>query len=89
MNADMVPLSSFLLPGGTAGAAYLHLGRTVVRRAERLICQLAEADAVNPLAIAYVNRLSDHLFVLARHLNQKDGKDVLWVPGETRQIVNE
>lgn len=89
MNAVMEPLASFILPGGTDGAAHLHFGRTVVRRAERLICQLAEVESVNPLAIAYVNRLSDHLFVLARHLNKIEGKDILWVPGETRQIVND
>lgn len=89
MNAKLEPLSSFILPGGAAGGAHLHFGRTVVRRAERLICQLSKVESVNPLAIAYVNRLSDHLFVLARHLNKGDGGDVLWVPGETRQIVND
>jgi cob(I)alamin adenosyltransferase len=89
MNAALPPLASFILPGGTPASAYLHLGRTVVRRAERLICQLAEVESVNPMAIAYVNRLSDHLFVLARHLNKEEGKDVLWVPGETRGIVGD
>ncbi len=89
MNAALAPLASFILPGGTAGAAHLHFGRTVVRRAERLICRLAEVETVNPLAVAYVNRLSDHLFVLARHMNKDEGGDILWVPGETRQIVND
>lgn len=84
MNAELEPLKSFILPGGTAAAAHLHLARTVVRRAERLITELAEAEAVNPLAIAYANRLSDHLFVLGRHLNQKGRLDVLWVPGANR-----
>ncbi len=84
MNAELAPLTSFILPGGSPGAAHLHHARTVTRRAERLICLLAEAEAVNPLAIAYANRLSDHLFVFARHLNQRGTKDVLWVPGATR-----
>ncbi|MDR3435878.1 cob(I)yrinic acid a,c-diamide adenosyltransferase [Telmatospirillum sp.] len=87
MNAQLPPLASFVLPGGTAAAAQLHFGRTVVRRAERLICQLAEVEPVNPLAVAYINRLSDHLFVLARHLNKDGDKDILWVPGATRQSV--
>ena len=84
MNARLAPLKSFILPGGTPAAAHLHLARTVVRRAERLICALAERENVNPLAITYVNRLSDHLFVLARHVNEDGSRDVLWVPGANR-----
>ena len=84
MNADLLPLKSFVLPGGSPAAAYLHLGRTVCRRAERLICELALHETVNPAAIRYINRLSDHLFVLARHLNDKGARDVLWVPGGNR-----
>jgi cob(I)alamin adenosyltransferase len=84
MNAQLKPLDSFILPGGTACAAYLHLGRTVARRAERLVCALAERDEINELAIAYINRLSDHLFVLARHVNDNGAGDVLWVPGKNR-----
>ncbi len=84
MNARLAPLKSFILPGGSAAAAQLHLARTVVRRAERLITELAGAEAVNPLAVAYVNRLSDHLFVLARHLNGDGAGDVLWTPGANR-----
>ncbi len=81
LNADLAPLTSFVLPGGTAGAAYLHLARTVVRRAEREMTALARSEAVNPEAIRYVNRLSDLLFVLARVLNDGGAQDVLWEPG--------
>lgn len=84
MNARLAALNSFILPGGSALAAHLHLGRTVVRRAERLITELAAAEPVNPAAIRYANRLSDHLFVLARHANDNGGADVLWVPGANR-----
>ena len=84
MNAELAPLESFVLPGGTEASATLHLARTVVRRAERLITELARTEAVNPSAIAYINRLSDHLFVLARVLNDKGGRDVLWRPGANR-----
>lgn len=84
MNAELAPLESFVLPGGTEASATLHLARTVVRRAERLITELARTEAVNPAAIAYINRLSDHLFVLARYLNDKGGRDVLWRPGANR-----
>jgi cob(I)alamin adenosyltransferase len=84
MNADLLPLSSFVLPGGTPAAAYLHLARTVARRAERGVVQLAEQEAVNPAAIRYLNRLSDHLFVLSRLVNDGGRKDVLWVPGANR-----
>ena len=84
MNAALRPLDSFILPGGTAAAAYLHLARTVTRRAERLVCALAAAETVNPEAVKYLNRLSDHLFVLGRRLNDNGAKDVLWQPGATR-----
>ncbi len=84
MNAELAPLESFVLPGGTEASATLHLARTLVRRAERSITELARTEAVNPSAIAYINRLSDHLFVLARHLNDKGGRDVLWRPGANR-----
>jgi cob(I)alamin adenosyltransferase len=83
-NAELQPLSSFVLPGGSPGAAYLHLARTVVRRAERLAVALAAAEPVSPEAIKYLNRLSDHLFVLARSLNGGGRSDVLWIPGENR-----
>ena len=84
MNAMLKPLDSFILPGGTPAAAYLHLARTVTRRAERLVCALAAAETVNTEAVKYLNRLSDHLFVLGRRLNDNGAKDVLWRPGATR-----
>jgi cob(I)alamin adenosyltransferase len=84
LNERMKPLESFILPGGAPGAAWLHLARTVMRRAERLMTELAESEAVNPVAIKSANRLSDHLFVLARHLNDGGKSDVLWVPGQNR-----
>jgi cob(I)alamin adenosyltransferase len=84
MNEHLAPLNSFILPGGSPAAAHLHFARTVARRAERLICALARIEAINPLAIAYINRLSDHLFVLARHVNGQGADDVLWVPGGNR-----
>lgn len=84
MNAEMKPLMSFILPGGGAASAHLHLARTIVRRAEREMTTLAEQGPVNPEAIRYVNRLSDHLFVLARYLNRKGRGDPLWQPGATR-----
>lgn len=84
MNDDLKPLTSFILPGGAPGAAYLHLARTVVRRAERLASALAEQEPVAPASLAYLNRLSDHFFVLARHLNGKGADDVLWKPGENQ-----
>lgn len=84
MNARLAPLNSFILPGGSALAAHLHVGRTVTRRAERLITELAVQEAVNPVAIRYANRLSDHLFVLSRHANADGAGDVLWVPGANR-----
>ena len=84
LNAGLGPLESFVLPGGTAAAAFLHLARTMVRRAERLSTELATIEPVNETAIVYLNRLSDHLFVLARHLNDRGRGDVLWVPGAHR-----
>jgi len=84
LNADLAPLKSFVLPGGTAAATYLHLARTVARRAERDVTALAEVEPVNPVAVRYINRLSDHFFVLARWLNSKAEGDVLWVPGANR-----
>ncbi|ALJ36780.1 cob(I)yrinic acid a,c-diamide adenosyltransferase [Azospirillum brasilense] len=84
MNADLAPLTSFILPGGSPAAAHLHLARTVVRRAERLMTELAEVEPVNPAAVKYANRLSDHLFVLGRKLNGNGAADVLWVPGANR-----
>src|SRR3954449_10674736 len=77
MNAELAPLNSFVLPGGTAAAAYLHLARTIVRRAEREMTALAEREPVNPAAIRYANRLSDHLFVAARAANDWGKGDVL------------
>ena len=85
MNERMEPLRSFILPGGGAGAAYLHLARTVVRRAERMAVAAARDVALNPLALTYVNRLSDHLFVLARLVAHAEGGDILWKPGATRE----
>ncbi len=82
MNESLEPLRSFILPAGDEGAAPLHLARAVVRRAERQA--VAVAEAVNPLAIAYLNRLSDHLFVLARRVAASAGGEVLWQPGATR-----
>ncbi len=84
MNGALRPLDSFILPGGTPAAAHLHLARTVTRRAERLVCALAAVEPVNPEAIRYLNRLSDHLFVLGRRLNDNGARDVLWRPGATR-----
>jgi cob(I)alamin adenosyltransferase len=84
LNAALKPLDSFVLPGGTSAAAHLHLARTVARRAERLVVALAAREAVNPEAVKYLNRLSDHLFVLSRHVNDKGAGDVLWIPGVNR-----
>jgi cob(I)alamin adenosyltransferase len=84
LNAALRPLESFILPGGRPAAAYLHQARTVVRRAERLTTELASRAPVNPAAIQYLNRLSDHLFVLGRYLNDQGAADVLWVPGANR-----
>jgi len=84
LNASLSPLNSFVLPGGTPVSAYLHLARTITRRAERVACALATAEKINPLAIKYLNRLSDFLFVLARAANGNGVKDVLWKPGVNR-----
>lgn len=84
VNHALAPLDSFILPGGTPAAAHLHLARTVTRRAERLVCALAGEAPVNPEAVKYLNRLSDHLFVLSRRLNGNGAEDVLWQPGATR-----
>lgn len=85
-NAELTPLKSFILPGGTAAAAYLHLARTICRRAERLIAELKDRpdESVTPEVLIYVNRLSDFLFVASRHANDKGARDVLWVPGQNR-----
>ncbi len=86
LNAELRPLRSFVLPGGSAASAYLHLARTICRRGERLIAELADRpdESVTPDALKYVNRLSDFLFVAARHANGKGEADVLWVPGRNR-----
>jgi len=84
MNADMAPLTSFILPGGNALAANLHMARTIARRAERTMVAARRDVAVNPEAQRYVNRLSDWLFVAARHANGQGADDILWVPGASR-----
>ena len=86
LNAELPPLKSFVLPGGTRAAAALHVARTVCRRAERLVVALADTpgESVSRPALVYLNRLSDLLFVLARHANGKGTGDVLWVPGQNR-----
>ncbi len=84
MNADLAPLTSFILPGGSAAVAALHLARTVVRRAERSAVALEQSEPLNAQALAYLNRLSDHLFVAARAVAAHGEGDVLWQPGATR-----
>jgi cob(I)alamin adenosyltransferase len=84
MNAGLPALRSFVLPAGSAGAAHAHAARGIVRRAERRVVALADVETVNPAVIRYLNRLSDHLFVLARNLNAAAGGDVLWTPGLNR-----
>jgi cob(I)alamin adenosyltransferase len=86
LNAELSPLTSFVLPGGSPAAAQLHLARTIVRRAERLMVALSktEGEGVSAPALKYANRLSDLLFVAARHANDRGGADVLWVPGKNR-----
>ena len=84
MNAGLAPLNSFVLPGGSAAAAALHLARTTARRAERAMTALAREEPVGEAARHYINRLSDHLFVAARLVNDKGAADILWVPGANR-----
>ena len=85
IRAGLAPLESFILPGGTASVAALHLARTIVRRAERAAVALNEAEPLNAQLLAYLNRLSDHLFVTARHVAATEGGDILWKPGATRK----
>ncbi|PZU11962.1 cob(I)yrinic acid a,c-diamide adenosyltransferase [Sphingomonas sp.] len=84
MNEGLAPLRSFILPGGSAAVAALHLARAVTRRAERSMVAAATGVALNPQALAYINRLSDHLFVLARLVAAAGGGEILWVPGKSR-----
>jgi cob(I)alamin adenosyltransferase len=86
LNAELAPLKSFILPGGSAAAAYLHLARTICRRGERLMVELNDqpGESVTPAALKYVNRLSDFLFVASRTMNDNGAADVLWVPGQHR-----
>ena len=88
INTSLNPLDSFILPGGKPSASHLHVARTVTRRAERLLTELImednNADKTNPLAAIYLNRLSDHLFVLSRKINDNGATDVLWEPGKNR-----
>ncbi|MCH8616980.1 cob(I)yrinic acid a,c-diamide adenosyltransferase [Sphingomonas sp. SM33] len=84
MNADLAPLTSFILPSGSPAVSALHLARAVTRRAERAAVALHEAEPLNPQLLAYLNRLSDHLFVAARKVASEEGGDVLWQPGATR-----
>ena len=83
MNATLPPLISFILPGGSEGAAHAHMARTIVRRAERVTIGV---ETINPAVIRYLNRLSDHLFVLGRVLNGNGSADVLWVPGGNKEF---
>ncbi len=84
MNENLEPLRSFILPGGEGGSAHLHLARAIVRRAERKAVTASRDVPLNPLAIIYLNRLSDHLFVMARWVSRTAGGDILWQPGATR-----
>jgi len=84
MNASLEPLTSFILPSGSAGVSALHLARAVTRRAERAAVALNEAEPLNAQLLAYLNRLSDHLFVAARFVAAREGGDILWQPGGTR-----
>jgi cob(I)alamin adenosyltransferase len=86
LNEGLEPLRSFVLPGGTLAAAWLHLARTVCRRAERAVVTLTHTEPLNPQVIVYLNRLSDFLFVLARVANDNGKGDVLWVPGSNREV---
>jgi cob(I)alamin adenosyltransferase len=84
LNADLEALTSFVLPGGSAASAYLHLCRTICRRAERLAVETSRTEEINPEAIKYLNRLSDLLFVMSRTVNDNGTKDILWIPGLNR-----
>ncbi|MDB5414445.1 MAG: ATP:cob(I)alamin adenosyltransferase [Rubritepida sp.] len=84
MNVSIPPLRSFVLPGGSPGAAFAHLARTIARRAERVAVALAATEALNADVVRYLNRVSDHLFVLSRRFNDNGASDVLWVPGGSR-----
>ena len=86
LNDELEPLRSFILPGGSPASAYMHLARTVCRRAERIMVALKDrdADGVSEPSLKYVNRLSDYLFVAGRYANEKGAKDVLWAPGQNR-----
>lgn len=84
VNASLEPLRSFVLPGGSLAAAWLHLARTVCRRAERAVVTLMKTEPVNPQVLIYLNRLSDYFFVLSRNANRNGEGDVLWVPGQNR-----
>ena len=86
LNADLAPLKSFILPGGSAASSYLHLARTVCRRAERIMVRLRDEDrdGVSAPSLKYVNRLSDYFFVAGRYANDKGARDVLWAPGQNR-----
>ncbi|MDP8912796.1 MAG: cob(I)yrinic acid a,c-diamide adenosyltransferase [Pseudomonadota bacterium] len=86
MNEKLEPLRSFILPGGGAGAAHLHLARAIVRRAERMAVAASTSAGLNPQALVYINRLSDHLFVLARLVAKSEGGDIMWQPGATREV---
>lgn len=83
-NDDLPPLTSFILPGGSAAAAHMHMARAISRRAERALVAASQTDSINPQALAYLNRLSDYLFVLCRLINASRGGDILWVPGGSR-----
>ena len=85
MNAELLPLRSFILPGGNTAASSLHLARAITRRAESLTVALTAKEEINAEAVKYLNRLSDYLFVLARYLNDKGANDLLWRPGENRK----
>jgi cob(I)alamin adenosyltransferase len=87
LNAELSPLTSFVLPGGSPASAELHQARTVCRRAERAIDYLASLEPVGAPALAYVNRLSDYLFVAARFANRRGADDVLWIPGANREVL--
>jgi cob(I)alamin adenosyltransferase len=84
MNADLLPLNSFILPGGSPPGAALHVARSTCRRAERTVVAAARDVALNPLALSYLNRLSDYLFVMSRAVNNNGADDILWVPGANR-----